>query len=101
MRENEKALDTYRDGWATGNTDLILSIVNKDTFNFTWVPDNDEVSPARFPKFFNDFVLASEKASGKNYYMKFDNIIHRRVSQQKSAKILKYDHILLGRRHLV
>jgi len=79
LRENEKALDTYREGWANGNTDLILSIVNKDTFNFTWVPDNDEVSPGRFPNFFGDFVSASEKASGKNYYMKFDNIIHRRI----------------------
>ena len=77
--ENEIALDTYREGWTRGDPDLILSVVDKDSFNFTWLPDNDDISPERFPEFINDFISASEEISRKNYYMKTDNIIRRKV----------------------
>ena len=78
MKKNAAALDGYRVGWAVGDSDIILGVCT-DTFNFTWVPDQDVVSRARFPGFFADFKAAAEAANGKQYYMRFDNIIHRTV----------------------
>ena len=77
-KANEDALDGYRLGWATGDTDIIIGVVT-DTFNFTWVPDNDVVSKTRFPSFFNDFKANAEADGRAKYFMKFDNIIHRQV----------------------
>ena len=75
---NMDALDGYRLGWATGDTDIILG-VSSGSFNFTWVPDNDVVSRERFPIFFEGFVSQAEEGGQAKYFMKFDNIIHREV----------------------
>merc|ERR1712073_82684 len=48
-------------------------------FTFTWVPDDNAVSPRDFPEFFKTFMKNAEKASNKKYFMAFDNIIHREV----------------------
>ena len=77
-RKNEAALDRYRLGWAAGDTDIIIGVVT-DTFNFTWVPDNDVVSKARFPSFFEEFKANAEADGRAKYLMRFDNIIHRQV----------------------
>ena len=36
MKANEAALDGYRLGWASGDTDAILGVFT-NKFNFTWV----------------------------------------------------------------
>ena len=54
-------------------------MVVTDTFNFTWVPDNEVVSKARFPAFFFSFMSEAEKDGRAKYFMKFANIIHRQV----------------------
>ena len=82
---NEDALDGYRLGWATGDTDVILG-VSTDTFNFTWVPDKDVVSRDRFPSFFEDFRANAEADGRGKYFMRFDNIIHRQVRNVIGAK---------------
>merc|ERR1711894_182144 len=76
---DKQALDLYRLGWATGDVEIILSSINKSTFTFTWVPDDNAVSPRDFPEFFKTFMKNAEKASNKKYFMAFDNIIHREV----------------------
>jgi len=76
---NKLALERYREGWATGDHNIILGVTNKPTFNFYWVTDNDAVYADRFPKFFNNFKKAAERASGRPYSMRFPNIIHREV----------------------
>ena len=81
---NNRALDLYRLGWATGDVQIILSSVNNSTFSFTWVPTNDVVPPSRFPKFFADFMAEAEKKTNKEYFMTFDNIIHREVSYESA-----------------
>lgn len=78
MASNNDALDGYRLGWATGDTDIIIGVVT-DTFNFTWVPDNEVVSKARFPAFFFSFKSEAEEDGRPKYFMKFANIIHRQV----------------------
>merc|ERR1711971_1451255 len=78
MKANEAALDGYRLGWASGDTDIILGVCT-DTFNFTWVPDDDVVSRQRFPAFFANFMADSEKDGRAKYFMQFDNIIHRQI----------------------
>ena len=78
LKKNAAALDGYRVAWAVGDSDIILGVCT-DTFNFTWVPDQDVVSRERFPGFFADFKASAEEANGKPYYMRFDNIIHRTV----------------------
>merc|ERR1712016_308922 len=76
---DKQALDLYRLGWATGDVEIILSSINKSTFTFTWVPDDNAVSPRDFPEFLKTFMKNAEKASNKKYFMAFDNIIHREV----------------------
>ena len=39
---NEDALLNYRDGWAVGDTDVILA-KSPDSFTFTWLPANNTV----------------------------------------------------------
>ena len=78
VKANEAALDGYRLGWASGDTDVILGVCT-DTFNFTWVPEDDVVSRLRFPVFFANFMAESEKDGRAEYFMQFDNIIHRQV----------------------
>ena len=78
VKSNEAALDGYRLGWASGDTDVILGVCT-DTFNFTWVPEDDVVSRLRFPVFFANFMADSEKDGRAEYFMQFDNIIHRQV----------------------
>ena len=78
IKANEAALDGYRLGWASGETDIILGVCT-DTFNFTWVPEEDEVSKLRFPVFFANFKADSEADGREKYFMQFDNIIHRQV----------------------
>ena len=80
MKANEDALDGYRLGWATGDTDIIIGVVT-DTFNFTWVPDKEVVSKARFPAFFFSFKSKAEEDGRAKYFMRFDNIIHRQVRE--------------------
>eukprot|EP00092_Neocalanus_flemingeri_P061551 GFUD01074035.1.p1 GENE.GFUD01074035.1~~GFUD01074035.1.p1 ORF type:complete len:141 (+),score=42.70 GFUD01074035.1:59-481(+) len=75
---NDDALDGYRLGWATGDTDIIIGVVT-DTFNFTWVPDKEVVSKARFPAFFFSFKSNAEADGRAKYFMRFDNIIHRQI----------------------
>ena len=72
------ALDQYRLGWADGDTSIILGICTR-SFNFTWVPDNLVVSRRDFPDFFDDFKDQAETTSGNDYYMRFENIIHRQI----------------------
>ena len=86
-KSNEAALDKYRLGWASGNTNIILDICNKNTFNFYWVTDNDPVYPDRFPQFFDDFKKAAEAACGKPYSMRFPNIIHREVFWMQCSEV--------------
>jgi hypothetical protein len=81
MKANKAALDGYRLGWASGDTDIILGVCT-DTFNFTWVPEDDVVSRRRFPVFFANFMAESEKDGRAKYFMQFDNIIHRQVRTQ-------------------
>merc|ERR1719186_2004637 len=78
MKANKDALDGYRLGWATGDTDIIIGVVT-DTFNFTWVPDKEVVSKARFPAFFFSFKSKAEENGRAKYFMRFDNIIHRQI----------------------
>merc|ERR1711913_213257 len=66
---DKQALDLYRLGWATGDVEIILSSINKTTFTFTWVPDDNAVSPRDFPEFFKTFMKNAEKASNKKYFM--------------------------------
>eukprot|EP00092_Neocalanus_flemingeri_P016728 GFUD01018091.1.p2 GENE.GFUD01018091.1~~GFUD01018091.1.p2 ORF type:complete len:172 (+),score=51.87 GFUD01018091.1:54-569(+) len=78
VKANEAALDGYRLGWATGDTDIIIGVVT-DTFNFTWVPEDDVVSKDRFPSFFGDFKANAEADGRAKYFMRFANIIHRQI----------------------
>ena len=39
---NEAALQNYRDGWAVGDSDIILA-KSPDSFTFTWLPANNQV----------------------------------------------------------
>eukprot|EP00092_Neocalanus_flemingeri_P004532 GFUD01004882.1.p1 GENE.GFUD01004882.1~~GFUD01004882.1.p1 ORF type:complete len:231 (+),score=59.34 GFUD01004882.1:92-784(+) len=78
MKANQAALDEYRLGWATGDTDIIFGVVT-DTFNFTWVPDNDVVSKARFPSFLSDFITLSESDGRAKFFQTYDNIIQKQV----------------------
>ena len=75
MKANEASLDGYHLGWASGDTDVILGVCT-NTFNLTWVPEDDVVSRLRFPVF---FMADSEKDERAEYFMQFDNIIHRQV----------------------
>ena len=74
---NENVLKIYREGWATGETETILSVVKKDTYNFTWVPNNDEVSSEKFPEFFSTFKKNAVDASSKEFRIIWSNIIQR------------------------
>ena len=65
---NINVLKIYREGWATSNTEMILSGVKKGTYAFTWVPNNDVVSSARFPDFFSTFKNAVD-SSGKEFHI--------------------------------
>jgi len=78
-KANKEALDLYRLGWASGDHTIILGVTNVPTFNFFWVTDNDPVYGERFPEFFAAFKKASEDATGKPYFMRFDNVIHREI----------------------
>lgn len=40
---NEDALQNYRDGWAVGDSDIILA-KSPDSFTFTWQPANNTVN---------------------------------------------------------
>ena len=42
LRLNERALANYRDGWAIGDSSVILKY-SPDSFTFTWVPENNQV----------------------------------------------------------
>ena len=77
---NTQALDRYRLGWATGDTQIIMNVVNNATFTFTWVPDQNEVSAADFPQFFEKFMADAEAKTNKKYFMVFDSIIHREIN---------------------
>ena len=61
---NEAALDGYCLVWAVGDTDIILGVCT-NTFNFTWVPENDILSRRRYPGFFADFKSGA-KADGRD-----------------------------------
>ena len=78
-----EALDLYRLGWASGDHTIILGVTNVPTFNFYWVNDDEAHHGDKFPEFFESFKKASEDATGKPYFMRFDNIIHREVSGGK------------------
>merc|ERR1712111_239623 len=74
---NEAALQNYRDGWAVGDSDVILA---KSPDSFTWLPANNQVvSKAEFPAFFTQFMRDAEAETGVRYKMRFANIIHRTV----------------------
>ena len=77
---NRQAMDRYRLGWATGDTQIIMNVVNNATFTFTWVPDQNEVSAADFPQFFEKFMADIEAKTNKKYFMVFDSIIHREIN---------------------
>ena len=77
---NTQALDRYRLGWATGDIQIIMSVVNNSTYAFTWVPDQNEVSAADFPQFFEKFMADAEAKTNKKYFMVFDSIIHREIN---------------------
>ena len=42
VKLNEEALQNYRDGWAVGDSDVILAY-SPNTFTFTWLPANNQV----------------------------------------------------------
>ena len=46
---NEDALQNYRDGWAVGDSDIILA-KSPDSFTFTWLPANNTVKGECFYK---------------------------------------------------
>ena len=73
-----KTLTTYRDGWASGDTDKIMSVVQKETYIFTWVPANDQVKTERFPEFFEAFKKNAEAVSGNKFLIKWSNMIQRK-----------------------
>ena len=73
---NSQALDRYREGWEKGDTEMILSIVDKSSFTFTWLPDNKVVSTEEFPQYFENFM----KTTGADTNMiTFENIIHKEI----------------------
>jgi len=77
---NEDALLNYRDGWAVGDTDVILA-KSPDSFTFTWLPANNTVvTKAEFPAFFRQFVKDAEAVTKTKYKMRFANIIHRTIN---------------------
>jgi len=78
-RLNEDALDNYRDGWAVGDSDIILA-KSPGTFTFTWLPSNNQVvSKEDFPAFFAQFMKDAEAVTNQTYKMRFANVIHRTI----------------------
>merc|ERR1711936_1024605 len=56
---DRRALTKYRLGWATGDTEIIMSVVNNASYTFTWLPNNNVVSARDFPQFFEGFKKRS------------------------------------------
>ena len=77
---NKQALDRYRLGWASGDIQIIMDVVNNSSFTFTWVPENNVVTAEDFPQFFEQTIHDVEATTNKKYLMAFDSIIQRDVS---------------------
>ena len=77
-KSNEDALDAYRLGLAVGDLDIITGVA-ADSFNFTWVPDNKTVDKDDFSEFFANLKAGAEEDGRPRYFMKFENLIQRKV----------------------
>merc|ERR1711874_231133 len=80
--ENNKALDTYSDGWAKGSSDIIYSILNEGYF-FSGLPNMDPVGKEQFKAFWEGFRSNVEQGGGpptdSTDFMTFKNVIRRKV----------------------
>ena len=77
---DSEALTKYRLGWATGDTEIIMSVVNNASYTFTWLPNNNVVSARDFPQFFEGFKNSIVSVTNQKFFLVFDNMIQRKIN---------------------
>merc|ERR1711872_73318 len=77
-QDNMVALNLYRQGLATGDSEILVNTVAQ-YFNLVSLPGGGVVNKKSLTEFFNKFKSAAQAVANKRYFMYFDNIIHRQV----------------------
>ena len=82
--DNIVALDIYSLGWARGDSAIILRVVD-DSYTFSGLPGMEPVAKQDFRGFWVNFRSSIEDGGGpkavSGEFMKFKNIIRRKVTQ--------------------
>ena len=85
--ENNTALDTYSLGWVRGDSAIIYRVVG-DSYTFSGLPNMEPIDKINFKMFWVNFRSNVEDGAGpksvSGEFMKFKNVIRRKVSNSSS-----------------
>ena len=88
--ENNAVLDTYSLGWARGDSAIIYRVVH-DSYTFSGLPNMEPIDKINFKMFWVNFRSNVEDGGGpksvSGEFMKFKNIIRRKVSSLSSIHL--------------